>query len=850
MCEGEYTNLKELLNNRENEPWKKVALGVLERIAIELIDVKASSENEALRRVMDMSSLGSEMTLSEDFQLLEEIGKGNFGQVWKAKWRGGYCAVKELLAPDDQEWTADAARMNKQRETFTKEIVQLQSMRHANIVQYYGCEVKGDSMYLLTEYVDGGSLSEWLQKQRAGAHRLEMKQALKMAEDVAVGINVMHCAGYVHCDIACRNVLKGDGVCKVADLGLAQRLKPNGSASISIYPMMWTAPEAVSDLEATVLSDVWMFGVLLWELFSYCMEKPYEQFCIGTATEYVRLLTSSSVELCQPRGCPDEIFDKLIKSCLALDPNQRISMHGILAKVRQISNDRLIADSVVPLPEDYVDHTGLITLTALHTGMKDRLLTASQVLDLSGLSIDDKEITHIVPSLLHMYHTSINLSGNDIGDNGCKVIAEGYASDSLHTIDLTRNSRITESGREALKSSSTCANIYKVSVSEYGQPKNVVNLRHAIKGICFDTSLSQRLVAWEDQSDHIQLWNVAGDMDNQELLELTALPYVRSASWDCKGNNLAASCAGVYKGTTRSCVMVWNPPYITSKPYIINSETDYVSHLFHPYIEDFIIVFTSGNSYTMYNVPFKQSIISITTPYLPHKSIPKFTKIFAPGFSGLPDLLVWGNKKIVIGFMPTDSLQGIFIEDHEKAKKLYGEPVIIQAPHRYEMTDLQIQPGNGLLNIATCGSDGGIYIWNQRGKKTHAFRGHTGGVFSLTWSVDGKTLFTAGERQITAWSVEREKKLCEFAMIHRGKITCIALDHVGQVLATCGRDSNMAFWHCTVESTIDSLKELPRTASTFSSNRAVCNDSSVGSISYAENYKHKESESRYRTDSA
>ena len=808
MCqEGtEFKYLKEIFEKGEES---NASLQLLDKFAKELLKSNPKTENDATQIVMEVMSKSNSLTADDDFHKGEVIGQGEFGRVWKGRWRGGDCAIKELLPPENPH-NASAARISKQRDIFSKEIIQLQSMRHANIVQYYGCVIRGDSMFLLTEYVDGGSLSGWLQQQRASGHRLTLHEALRIAEDVAVGLNVMHCSGYVHCDIACRNMLRGKDVCKVADLGIAQKMI-NGKAPISIYPILWTSPETITQKKASVNSDIWMYGILLWELFSYCFSNPFTDYDEGTSDfeTLVLAIRNGVARLRQPRGCPDEVYDCLIRACLEIDEVKRPTMQAILSKIRRLSGDQFISKSLIPLPDDYVDHTGLMTMSTANEAFHCRLLSATPNLDFSGLSLN-KEIRRVVTSLLHIHHTSIDLSNNNIDDEGCQAIAEAVSSHKLISIDLRNNNNITPVGMTYLRSSQACAVKYRVSVSDFGRSKKVVNLKKAVTSMCFDEACGNRLVTWEAASDTLQLWNT-NTISESTSLTLKACPFVRSASWDCAGNRLAASCAGERHDISFSRVLIWEPSYGSKTPYIIESNTAYVNHCFHPRIENFLTVFTSGNAYTIYNVAFKSAIISMTVPCLTRKCVPRFVKIYTPESEDSSELLVWGTtKKLTVNYLPTNSDEGIVIKDFADKKKSFGPPVVIKKPHRYEMTDVQLSPLKDYLQIATCGSDGVIHIWNGGGVRTHSFKRNDSraAVSSLVWSTDGKVLFTATDR-ITAWSVETQSKLNNFTILHEDNITKLAVDRISGELATCSSDGLIVFWSCNSESEIQSERPLP-----------------------------------------
>jgi serine/threonine protein kinase len=142
----------------------------------------------------------------------------------------------------------------------------------------------------------------------------------KMSYHAVQGMCYLSDIGFVHRDLAARNILVGsDETCKIADFGLARELVENeyGVNKGGRIPVRWTAPEAISHRSFTTASDVWSFGVLLWEMFSYGA-TPYDGW--DNFSIFQRL--ENGERLVQPMGCPDDLY-QLMLSCWAAERSER-----------------------------------------------------------------------------------------------------------------------------------------------------------------------------------------------------------------------------------------------------------------------------------------------------------------------------------------------------------------------------------------------------------------------------------------------------------------------------------------------------------------------------------------------
>ncbi|XP_066490961.1 tyrosine-protein kinase JAK3 isoform X2 [Tiliqua scincoides] len=280
---------------------------------------------------MDISA-GQDPTIFEDRHLkyISVLGKGNFGSVELCRYdplgdsTGELVAVKRL-----QQSSAE------QRHNFEREISILRSLHHDFIVAYRGvCYSRGrNCLRLVMEYLPNGCLRNYLQKNQ---ERLEFKKLLLFAWQICKGMEYLGSQRYIHRDLAARNILvENENRVKIGDFGLAKIL-PQGKEYYVVRepgqsPIFWYAPESLADNIFSQESDVWSFGIVLYELFTYGSKchSPSEEFLrmmghrkpLQIVCHLLELLKENK-RLPSPASCPTEVY-ALMQSCWAFTPSQR-----------------------------------------------------------------------------------------------------------------------------------------------------------------------------------------------------------------------------------------------------------------------------------------------------------------------------------------------------------------------------------------------------------------------------------------------------------------------------------------------------------------------------------------------
>ncbi|XP_076001135.1 ephrin type-A receptor 4-A-like [Genypterus blacodes] len=258
------------------------------------------------------------------------IGMGEFGEVCSGRLRVQgkreiYVAIKSLKA----------GYSDKQRRDFLSEASIMGQFDHPNIIRLEGVVTRCRPLMIITEYMENGSLDAFLRKHDG---QFTVIQLVGMLRGIASGMKYLSDMNYVHRDLAARNILVNSNlVCKVSDFGLSRVLEDDPEAAYTAreaaatylspggkIPIRWTAPEAITYRKFTSASDVWSYGIVMWEVVSYG-ERPYwdmnNQDVIKAIEEGYRLPA--------PMDCP-VVLHQLMLDCWERERTDRPTFSQIL----------------------------------------------------------------------------------------------------------------------------------------------------------------------------------------------------------------------------------------------------------------------------------------------------------------------------------------------------------------------------------------------------------------------------------------------------------------------------------------------------------------------------------------
>ncbi|XP_061173254.1 tyrosine-protein kinase CSK-like isoform X2 [Saccostrea echinata] len=265
-------------------------------------------------RIQDFEA-GGWVIQKKDLQEIELIGRGEFGDVYKGLYKNQFVAVKQLK---DQDRAAQA---------FLKEASVMTSLRHPNLVQLIGVVTGDQVIRLVTEYMGKGNLVEYLRSR--GRSVIQKKDQIDFATDTCSAMEYLESKNLVHRDLAARNILINENnTAKVSDFGLAKY--GDYSTEGGKFPIKWTAPEALKNNKFSNKSDMWSYGILLWELYSFG-RVPYPRIPLADVVMHVE----RGYRMEAPEGCPKQIYNLMLRAW-NLNPAERPTFKEALQELQNL----------------------------------------------------------------------------------------------------------------------------------------------------------------------------------------------------------------------------------------------------------------------------------------------------------------------------------------------------------------------------------------------------------------------------------------------------------------------------------------------------------------------------------
>jgi serine/threonine protein kinase len=259
-------------------------------------------------------------------KVLDVLGEGQFGTVNKG-----------LLEENDRApfLVAIKALKGDYSETDKMELLSEAALtaqfQHDNVIRLVGVVTSGAPILVVLEFCEHGSLLSYLKKY---AEHVEEEHRLQFAHGCACGLAYLSSRGFVHRDIASRNILlSSDMTCKVADFGLSREGEEGAyyaAKSGGMLPIRWTAPEALDGFQFSKRTDIWAYGVLLHEIWGDG-EMPYK----GWTNQKVWVEVSEGYRLPKLDNCPTEVYEIMLQ-CWAKDPMARITADMVVSAFASI----------------------------------------------------------------------------------------------------------------------------------------------------------------------------------------------------------------------------------------------------------------------------------------------------------------------------------------------------------------------------------------------------------------------------------------------------------------------------------------------------------------------------------
>ncbi|XP_026393985.1 serine/threonine-protein kinase STY46-like [Papaver somniferum] len=251
-----------------------------------------------------------------------KVASGSYGDLYKGTYCSQEVAIK-VLKPE---------RVNEDmQQEFAQEVYIMRKVRHKNVVQFIGACTKTPSLCIVTEFMSGGSVYDFLHKHK-GVFKLP--SLLKVAIDVSKGMNYLHQNNIIHRDLKAANLLMDENeVVKVADFGVARVQVQSGVMTAETGTYRWMAPEVIEHKPYDHKADVFSFAIVLWELLTG--KLPYEyltplQAAVGVVQKGLRPTI--------PKQTHPKLAE-LLEKCWQQDPSLRPDFSEIIDILRQITKE-------------------------------------------------------------------------------------------------------------------------------------------------------------------------------------------------------------------------------------------------------------------------------------------------------------------------------------------------------------------------------------------------------------------------------------------------------------------------------------------------------------------------------
>ena len=256
-------------------------------------------------------------TERSSIEFVKCLTAGEFGEIW----------VANLLTEVSSVMIKTNIATNIPQEGFLKEANILKKLRHDNIIRLHGVCTKEYPFYIVTELMENGNLKEY---------PYVSIYSIDITVQVANGMIYLGEQDYIHCDLRAENILVGEhNTIKIANFHFARHLNGNKYCTIersTRLAVRWTAPEGITSNQLSIKSDVWSFGILLWELFTKG-RVPYPSM----TNEQVLDAVPQGYRMPEPEGC-QEPFYQIMLDCWKLNDGERTHFDDIHYQLLEIQN--------------------------------------------------------------------------------------------------------------------------------------------------------------------------------------------------------------------------------------------------------------------------------------------------------------------------------------------------------------------------------------------------------------------------------------------------------------------------------------------------------------------------------
>ncbi|KAJ8271980.1 hypothetical protein COCON_G00108390 [Conger conger] len=271
----------------------------------------------------------------EKITLCRELGQGSFGMVYEGIAKG---VVKDEPETRVAIKTVNESASMRERIEFLNEASVMKEFNCHHVVRLLGVVSQGQPTLVIMELMTRGDLKSHLRSLRSQenstSHSLPpLKKMIQMAGEIADGMAYLNANKFVHRDLAARNCMVAeDFTVKIGDFGMTRDIYETDyyrKGGKGLLPVRWMSPESLKDGVFTTTSDVWSFGVVLWEIATLA-EQPYQ----GLSNEQVLRFVMEGGLLDKPDNCPDMLFE-LMRMCWQYNPKMRPAFLEIISSIKE-----------------------------------------------------------------------------------------------------------------------------------------------------------------------------------------------------------------------------------------------------------------------------------------------------------------------------------------------------------------------------------------------------------------------------------------------------------------------------------------------------------------------------------
>ena len=251
-------------------------------------------------------------------RLLCKLGTGVVWDMWEGIWNCTTPVAVKTMKP---------GTLSPQK--FLQEAELMKKFHHSNLLQLYAMCIQEQPYYIITELMKHGTLLDYL---KGEGRSLKLPQFINISAQVASGMAYLVEQNYIHRDLGARNILVGDHmICKVANFYLTQVIDDNTHETpMGVeFSIRWTAPEAVMRKHFTFKSDVWSFGIVIYETITYG-ESPYPSM----TDEQILQALKEGYRMPRPMGYPNKLYNIML-DCWQLEPAYRPTFETLQRQLEQ-----------------------------------------------------------------------------------------------------------------------------------------------------------------------------------------------------------------------------------------------------------------------------------------------------------------------------------------------------------------------------------------------------------------------------------------------------------------------------------------------------------------------------------